>query len=98
MSPVELFVYGLLVGVPFLAGLIYLVEEAKQYKEPLRRLVNAKLIGLAILTLSMVFGFNTTLQVVIHPETVVSSLPTLGLCILGFEAGSELLAPSNSYL
>ena len=82
-------------GVPFLAGLVYLTEEARLYEKPLRRLANAKLIGLAILTTSVYYGLTTTGQVVLSPEGLVNSWPTIGLCWFGTWLGIEIMFPTS---
>ena len=92
------FIFEIVVlGVPFLAGLVYLIEEARLHQKPLRRLASPKLIGLGILVASLWFLFQTTAQVFSNPtsETVLGSLPSLILSQAGWLLGTEILFPTT---
>ena len=85
-------------GVPFLAGLVYLIEEAILHQKPLRRLANAKLIGLGILVASLYFGLTTTGPIVLTSDGLMSSLPTVLLTLLGMDVGLDIMWPKNQGL
>jgi len=101
LNPWDLVVLGVgffMIGVGFLRDLDFVIEKLRRHQSLLRRLANAKLIGLAILAASVLFGLTTTVQIVTHPEILLGFVPTMALCLLGTELGLELLFPSNQYL
>jgi hypothetical protein len=84
-----------MMAVSFLRDVDWFIGKVRQHQNLLRRLMIPKLIGLSILAPSLIFGLTTTTQVLANPDGFIGSLPTMGLCWLGTQAGLEIILPSN---